>query len=308
MRYVVLFMFASSALHGGWAWAQSVTKPAAAPSAAASSPELDAIRRESQAFVDAFNQADAAALAKQWTQDGEFIDGTGLKHIGQQEIQQGYADFFADNPGAKLQIQIESLKLLSSAAAMEEGTTLVQIPPASAALGHYTAVHVKVDGAWKMASVRDTLVDTNAAQESLADLEFLIGKWSAEEHGVKHESVCHWIINKQFVQRDFTTTQLNGSQQSGMQLIGWNPLSRSLQTWIFSPDGGHSVGVLVPTPEGWAADMQGVTGDGVLTSSTNLLRRLDENAYVWQSLNRVLGGVTIADTDEVVLKRQPAAK
>ena len=54
--------------------------------------------------------------------------------------------------------------------------------------------------------------------------------------------------------------------------------------------------------------MQGMTGDGVSTTSTNLLRRLDDNAYVWQSVDRTVGGVTVSDTEEVVLRRQPVTK
>ena len=33
---------------------------------------------------------------------------------------------------------------------------------------------------------------------------------------------------------------------------------------------------------------------------------LDDNAYVWQSVQRFLGDVALPDTDEVVIKRRPA--
>ena len=35
---------------------------------------------------------------------------------------------------------------------------------------------------------------------------------------------------------------------------------------------------------GWSAEVRGVTGDGVPTAAVNLLTRLDDNAYVWQSV------------------------
>ena len=54
-------------------------------------------------------------------------------------------------------------RLLSDTAAIEEGNTLVEVPPAAATIGRYMAVHVKVDGKWQMASVRDALVETAAA-------------------------------------------------------------------------------------------------------------------------------------------------
>ena len=49
-----------------------------------------------------------------------------------------------------------------------------------------------------MASVRDTWIETPAAVSSAADLEWLVGTWVAEEHGVKTESVCRWVVDRTF--------------------------------------------------------------------------------------------------------------
>jgi hypothetical protein len=54
--------------------------------------------------------------------------------------------------------------------------------------------------------------------------------------------------------------------------------------------------------------MHGQTGDGELTMSINNLRMLDNNAYVWQSIQRTVGGMTLPDTGEVIWKRQPVKK
>ena len=77
-----------------------------------------------------------------------------------------------------------------------------------------------------------------------------------------------------------------------------------MQSWNFSSDGGHAVGVWSPRAGGWSAEVRGVTGDGMPTVAVNLLTRLDDNAYVWQSIRRTLGGTALPDTDEVVLKRR----
>ena len=155
-----------------------------------------------------------------------------------------------------------------------------------------------------MASVRDTQIETPSAFRNVADLEWLIGTWMAEDHGVKSESVCLWRANKSFVERKYTITHVDGTQTSGVQLIGWNPQDGHVQSWNFSPDGGHAVGIWSPLEGGWSAEMRGVTGDGTLTTSINRLTRLDDNAYVWQSVQRTAGGIALPDTEEVVLKRQ----
>ena len=174
--------------------------------------------------MDAFNKADAAAVAGCWTGDGQYIDDSGNTFTGRDAIGQAYSKFFADNPNAKLKINIDSLRLLSPTTAIEEGISLVEVPPASATLGRYMAIHVLTEGKWQMASgSRCAGRHSRGASQSTADLDWLIGSWVAEEHGSKHESVCSWVSDHAFVKRDFTTTLFDGTQTSGVQLIGWNP-------------------------------------------------------------------------------------
>jgi len=277
--------------------------------AAAESPEVAAIRATSQAFVSAFNQHDAKAMAVLWTETAEYVDDAGRSFSGRDAIEQGYAEFFSQNTGVKIEVVIDSLRLLSDSAAIEDGTSALQLADTGVvAMGRYTAIHVKVDGKWKMSSVRDSAIEAPLAQRNLADLDWLIGTWSTENRGDVNESVCQWVANQSFVQRKYTLTHRDGSQESGVQMIGWNPQGNHIQSWTFEPAGGHSIGIWSPTEGGWTAIVKGTTGDGVPSRSVNLLRRLDENAYVWQSTERSLGGVNLPDTDEVVLKRQPAAK
>jgi hypothetical protein len=125
-----------------------------------------------------------------------------------------------------------------------------------------TAIHVKIDEKWLMASVRDSHVEAPSAFRNIADLEWLIGTWVAEEHGYLNESTCSWVGNKSFVERKYTISHADGTKSSGVQLVGWSPLDGHVQSWDFSPDGGHAIGVWSPHEGGWTAEMSGVTGDG----------------------------------------------
>lgn len=281
-------------------------KPGADQQTQESNPDLAAIRAQSQAFVKAFNQHDAKAVAAFWTEDGEFISDSGQRFVGREEIAQGYAAIFEINPEAKLQMAIEQLRLLSPVTAIEDGSAVVAPAPAgNAGISTYTAVHVKVDGKWMMASVRDTWIETPPAERSAADLEWLVGTWTSEEHGIQMESVCSWVVDNHFLQRKYTITKLDGSKSTGVQMIGWNPLEEQVQSWDFSSDGGHAIGLWIPTENGWQAEVHGITGTGVPTAAINVLRRLDDNAYVWQSGQRSLGDMPLPDTNEVVIKRLP---
>jgi uncharacterized protein (TIGR02246 family) len=273
------------------------------------SPDLDAIRAGSEAFIAAFNKADAKAVAALWTEDGQYSDDTGRVFAGREAIGTAYAEFFAKNPGAQMRIVVDSLRLLSPDAAIEAGRAMVALrPDGIPGVGSYTAVHVKVAGKWLMATVHDAPGSVSSAGQSAADIEWLIGTWVAEEHGVKTESVCSWVAGKSFLERKHTTTHPDGTTASGVQLIGWNPQGGHVQSWSFTSDGGHAIGIWIPIEGGWQAKVDGTTGDGTPTTAVNVLRRLDDNAYAWQSVQRFLGESALPDTDEIVIKRRPAAK
>ncbi len=308
-RRLWIVFAAVCAIHPSASFSQDSTAAPAGPNSAAetdpSAAVIALIRTGSEKFIAAFNEHDAKAVAALWTEDGEYIDESGRAIVGRDAIEQDYAAFFAENGDAKIKIEIDSVRLVSAGVAIEDGRALVQPPPPGApGVGTYTAVHVMVDGKWLMASVRDTWVEAQVTRQSVADLGWLIGTWVAEEYGVKNESICRWVANENFVERKYTTTNLDGTKMSGVQLIGWNPLEGRVQSWSFGPDGGHDFGVWAPTQDGWRAEMRGVSGQGMPTMSVNLLKRLDENAYVWQSVQRSVAGVSLPDTDEVVIKRQ----
>jgi uncharacterized protein (TIGR02246 family) len=298
--FFVLVLLPSGACLGGAQEKSPTERPE-------SSQDLAAIRAGSEAFMAAFNKQDAKAVAALWTDDGEYIDDSGRRFAGRDAIEKGYTQFFADNPNVKIRLAIDSLRQVSPNTAIEDGRAVVEPAPAGAdGVSQYTAVHTKVGGKWLMASVRDTWIETSAEVRTSADLEFLIGTWVAEEHGVQTVSDCRWVADGRFIERRYTTTLLDGTKTSGVQMIGWNPQGGHVQSWDFSPDGGHAVGLWSPIDGGWQAKVQGTTGEGISTAAVNRLMRLDDNAYVWQSVQRSLGDVALPDTDEVVIKRRPA--
>ena len=296
-------------------WIYSQT-PSTAPSAAkapaaktAAEAIVETIRKEVAASVVAVNKRDAKAVAAFWTKEGEYIDETGQTFIGRDAIEKIYIELFAAQPDAKLQLVTDSVRVLSDSVAIEDGQAVVEPAWAGASgISKYTAVHVKVDGKWLLASVRETLVDTSSPSDDLNDLEWLIGDWTLEENGARTDSKCRWIVNKKFVERSYTTTQIDGTMTSGLQIIGWNSQANHVQSWNFSADGGHAIGIWSATEGGWLAKVSGTTGESVSTTAVNVLKRLDSNAYVWQSTDRTIGDVRLPDTDEVVIRRKPAAK
>jgi uncharacterized protein (TIGR02246 family) len=298
-------VLAATLLVADVAIAQEATKakPAAAASAANDAASADAaIRATAVAFTEAFNRADAKAVAQLWTADGEYVDDEGQRITGHEAIEKRYAEFFNEHPGAQIKIEISGIHELSADAAIEDGSgSLTLAADSSTTTGRYTAIHVRQDGKWLMASVRD-LAD-NQASAPLKDLEWIIGSWQVEHEGAQVEMNCRWISEGSFIEATHSVWNKGKEVSSGVQIIGRDAASGRWMSWIFDSAGGRAEGVWMPQAGGWAVEFVGVTADGTPTTAVNILSRV-EDALVWKSVNRTAGGVVLPDAEEVVLKRK----
>src|SRR5271154_3743332 len=138
--------------------ALGVTPAASRAGEPGGSAEEAALKKKAAAFVEAFHNGDAKAVAAFWTPDGDYIDQTGRRLKGRDAIEKAFTQFFAENKGLKLRIEVASLRLLTPEIALEDGTTDV-IPPDGAppSRSRYTNVHIKKDGEWLLSSVRDAV-------------------------------------------------------------------------------------------------------------------------------------------------------
>ena len=270
--------------------------------------DLSAIQQSAKIFAEAFNRKDAKAVAALWTKDGEYIDETGKRFAGRDAVEKQYSRFFIEHPKAKISVVVDSLRQVNANTAVELGRAMVELGPANVGSSQYTATHTKVDGKWLMSSVRDSATSSQSAAEELRDLEWLVGSWSAEEGGGKMEASCRWIADKKYLERTYSVSRGEKVVTSGLQVIGWNPQSQRIQSWVFTSDGGHAVGLWTPRKNGWEIETRGMTADGTPTQAVNVLSRIDDRAFSWQSIDRAAGGVALADTEEVLLKRVAAKR
>lgn len=273
------------------------------PTAKLPDPVDKVIRATATAFTEAFNRADAKAVAALWTSDGDFIDETGTVTQGQAGIEKKYADFFAAHPGAKMTIAIDSLRALGPDTIVEEGHATVSLAKdALATSSRYTAIHVRRDNNWLMASVRDLPATPSTLSETRADLEFLVGNWTAEHEGTHVDIECHWIADKAFLEANYHIHKGDHTVSTSTQIIGADPVTGRIMAWMFDSNGGRAEGLWTAGPNGWAIELVGITAEGTYTTATNFLTKV-EDALVWKSLARTAGGQPLPDINEVVLKR-----
>ena len=118
--------------------------------------DKEALFNNAKAFADAFEKGDANAVAAFWAEDGDYVDLNGRRLQGRPAIENAFKDFFAENKGLKLRIDVNSVRFVTPDLAVEDGRTSV-IPPDGAppTQARYTSLHVKKNGQWVLESVRE---------------------------------------------------------------------------------------------------------------------------------------------------------
>src|SRR5262245_26580341 len=77
-----------------------------------------ALHKNAKAFVDAFNKGDAKAVAAFWIVEGDYVDQEGRHLKGRKAIEEALKGFFAENKGAKLQINKPMRRFVTAALAI----------------------------------------------------------------------------------------------------------------------------------------------------------------------------------------------
>ena len=68
-----------------------------------------AIRKNDDAYVEAYNKRDAKALAALWSPEAVYVDPeTGEEAVGREEIEKEFAKTLESSEGSKLEIDVES--------------------------------------------------------------------------------------------------------------------------------------------------------------------------------------------------------
>src|SRR4051812_43468897 len=172
------------------------------PAAAHMTAEEQAIRKAAEKFVSAYDRGDATAVAAHWTEDGEYTIGQ-QSVKGRDAIAKLYAEFLHAHPGSKMDVKIDSIRVVAPTVAIEQGTASVSNSangPGSAS--SYSAVHVKQGDKWLMVSVRESELRSVPFDRDLKELDWLVGKWSTGKDGPQVTLNCDWMANKHFLRTE----------------------------------------------------------------------------------------------------------
>jgi uncharacterized protein (TIGR02246 family) len=271
-----------------------------------------AIRANAEAYVAAYNNRDAKAVAAMWSPEAVYMDpSTGDAAIGREEIEKVFTDILAALGEAKLEVEVNSVEFVSPNVAIENGMARIVRANEEPEETQYTAVNVKRDGKWLIDRISEEEPPAPpepppSNYEQLKELEWMVGSWIDQDEDATVQTDCQWTKNQNFINRSFAVVVGDQVDLAGMQIIGWDPAAKQIRSWIFDSDGGFAEGKWTRKGHRWLIQQTGTLPDGSRSSAVNIITRVDDNAFTWQSINREVGGDILPNVDEVLVVRKPA--
>jgi len=267
--------------------------------------DKQAIEKLSKDFAQAYEKRDAAAVAANYTLEGEYIRNDGEPIRGRAEIEKGYAEFFKTLKGKpKLEIQLDGLRFTSADSAVVEVTLRLKNEEGELiATSWRNSLLVREGGQWKVAIVQEWDRD-DALDVSLNELEWLIGTWQASNKDREVTTAYEWDENKAFIRGKFTVKEAGKVVESGTQMIGKDNAAGAIHSWVFSSDGSFGDGLWTREGKKWTVDVSGTTPGGSELTATAIYIRIDANTYTWQSVDQAVDGDPIPDTQPIKVTKQ----
>jgi len=282
-------------------------RPSQAKAEVIPSRDESVIRSNVEAFVKAFNAGDAKAVGGLFVPEAQLVDEEGNTTQGREAIEKAFAGILAEKPQPQMAVEIESIRFIGSALAVETGVSKVTHKAGEAAdVDRYTAIHIKLrDGRWMMGFVRDTPGTELTNSERLKPLEWLVGDWIDESHESVVLTSYKWATNKNYILGEIKVRMRGRDAMDISQRIGWDPLTKRIKSWQFDTEGGHGESVWIFNGDHWVVKATGVRRDGITSSATNLIAPTSKDSYTWRSTDHVVGTEIVPPTEVKIVRRPP---
>jgi uncharacterized protein (TIGR02246 family) len=258
-----------------------------------------------------FAAADAKGLAACWTEAGEFTGPGGARTEGRENIEKLFQDAFAIHKGGKLSLHVQHLRLVNDGLALVD--SIAEMKPAAPTGGTQICSLVLVkqnggqqEGRWLIESAHETTVHLPPQASPLKELQWLVGDWAspASPGGITLRASCAWTVNQSFLIRKFQVDGKDTFLHGGTEVIGWDPRSHSIRSWVFDSEGGFGENSWVRDGNRWLIKFSGTLADGNAVSFTHIITKVDDDTVSVQATDRAINGTAQPDIPETTLKRQ----
>ena len=270
-----------------------------------------AVHQTIAAVEDCFNRGDAKGLAALWASDGDFVGPSGERIVGRAKIAAAFAEFFAAHKNCKLQLGVVNVRFVTADVASVDAVAAMTPPPEDlAGEPRSTILLVLRDRRWLIDSIREAVGAAPSHYGHLKELRWMVGDWETDKDnpsGVSVHSTCDWTANGSFLIRKFSIAG-RGNSQGGTEVIGWDPRTHRIRSWIFESDGGFGESEWTRNATGWTVKYKGILADGGDVSATQTLTHVDADTLTLASTERTANGQKRPDIGKLTIKRHPASE
>ncbi len=264
--------------------------------------------RSSVAYLEAWQAGDAEAVSALYTEDAEYTSDDGTLLTGRAAIREQTEAAFAEYGGAELTVEVESARFLTPDVIAENGYASVSLDGESTST-MYNATHVKKDGEWLIAEVHESSLpapEADLSSEALTRLDWLTGNWKVDDGSENPATVeVKYVLDGRFLLR---TTVIPDEEDPGepftaVELIGYDPVTDRLRSWVFDNEGGHGEGNWSSEGPDWMLSIRATGPDGGVSSSDHAIEIVDENTVLLDTTNRFLDGEALPNREALKLIR-----
>ena len=268
--------------------------------ATASESDEAQLRTQANQYVQAFNRGDSQALASFWDENGTFSDLSGKRYKGRNEIAAYFQNLFKTNTAARVNLTIDSLRFPSENVAIEEGRARSSDNSKGT---RYLAVHTKSksDGHWSMYDVVESAAPDK--ESGIDDLRWLLGQWTARAQGGKTDIAMKLKVEEKPANFLCLTYMNKDGQIQATETIGVNPKNKLISSWSFHKSGGVGTGYFVNEDNTWTKVAESYEADGLKGGAVYILKRLNGNAFTFNSSSRYLAGSRLPNGNELLLEK-----
>ena len=270
--------------------------------AAADDVEAD-VRKASAAYAEAYNTRDYQALAAQWAERAELVEG-GARVGGRDAIVASIRGWLERHPQAKLAVNVRGVERVAGPLVRVRGTLgFTKKPGEKPVETPFESLRVLEDGAWRLA---ESIVAPSPAA-ALDELGWLVGTWQATDakEGTTVTLTYEKAVGGQALLGRTKIVPKQGATIESLDLIHADRATGQVRSWLFDSTGARAEGVFSADGTAFNRTLVGTPADGAgRTQWTQVIVPGGEGRFTLQSIDRSLDGQPLPDNPPLHFKRK----
>ena len=270
----------------------------------------EALEGATAAYVEAANARRFDALAEQWTEGAELVEGGG-RVVGREAIISSLRDWLESNPEARIAMRLTGIKPLGATVVRVRGViSFTRKPGAKPIETRFESLRVYEGNAWRLAesTVEPSQVD---ALEALA---WMVGTWKATDpaSGATIDASYQRVAGGHLIlggirHRTPARDGAAASEIDVVELIHPDKATGSVRSWVFDSTGARAEGVFETDGTTFNRRFVGTTADGAAGNVARWVQVIvptGNGSCTMQSIERSLDGRPLPDKAPLHFKRQ----